>query len=437
MTAQPIPVMIEASGLCKYYGSFVAVHDISFSIPRGQVVAFLGPNGAGKTTMMRMLTGYLAPSAGEAAIAGHDVRQDRIAASARLGYLPENGPMYPDMTPLELLRFFGEARRMPPATLRERMDAVVDLCALELVTEKPIGKLSRGYRQRVGMAQALLHDPDVLIMDEPTAGLDPNQIRQFRENIQRLGRTKTLLISTHILHEADAVADRVLLVNSGRLVFDGPVEDLKEGGSLEQPFYRLTAGGAAPAGSGDGGTGGSGDEKSAAAADGGGESGDEAAAGDGAAEKTAGATTAAGTGSAEPKAQTDAQAAGTAGGGGGGESGDEAAAGGGAEKTAGATTAAGTTGAETKTETDAKAAGAGVGGGESGDEAAAGGGAEEKTAGATTAAGTGSAEPKAQTDAPAAGAADAGGAVEPEAPGAAADAGGTGGEVPRADSSKA
>ena len=236
--------MIEASGLSKYYGSFVAVEDISFSIPQGQVVAFLGPNGAGKTTMMRMLTGYLAPSAGEAAIAGHDVRRDRIAASQRLGYLPENGPMYPDMTPLELLRFFGEARRMAPATLQERVEAVVELCALELVTEKPIGKLSRGYKQRVGMAQALLHDPDVLIMDEPTAGLDPNQIRQFRENIQRLGRTKTLLISTHILHEADAVADRVLLVNNGRLVFDGPVEELKENGSLEQPFYRLTGHGA-------------------------------------------------------------------------------------------------------------------------------------------------------------------------------------------------
>ena len=244
MTAEPIPVMIEATGLSKYYGAFVAVEDISFSIPQGQVVAFLGPNGAGKTTMMRMLTGYLAPSAGEAAIAGHDVRRERIAASQRLGYLPENGPMYPDMTPLELLRFFGEARRMAPATLRERVEAVVELCALELVTEKPIGKLSRGYRQRVGMAQALLHDPDVLIMDEPTAGLDPNQIRQFRENIQRLGRTRTLLISTHILHEADAVADRVLLVNSGRLVFDGPVEELRENGSLEQPFYRLTGHGA-------------------------------------------------------------------------------------------------------------------------------------------------------------------------------------------------
>ena len=418
MTAQPNPVMIEASGLSKYYGSFVAVHDISFSIPQGQVVAFLGPNGAGKTTMMRMLTGYLAPSAGEAAIAGHDVRQDRIAASARLGYLPENGPMYPDMTPLELLRFFGEARRMAPATLRERMDAVVDLCALALVTEKPIGKLSRGYRQRVGMAQALLHDPDVLIMDEPTAGLDPNQIRQFRENIQRLGRTKTLLISTHILQEADAVADRVLLVNSGRLVFDGPVEDLREGGSLEQPFYRLTAGGAAPTGGGDGGPGGGGDGKSAAADDGGGESGGAAAAGGGAEDKTAGATKAAGSTGAETKTRTDAKPV-------------AAADGGGAEETADATKAAGSAGAEAKTRTDAKPAD--DGGRESGGEAD-GGGAEDKTAGATKAAGTTGAETKTQTDAKAAG---AGGTVEPETPGAAADAGGTGGEIPRADSSKA
>ena len=197
--------------------------------------------------MMRMLTGYLAPSAGEAAIAGHDVRRDRIAASRRLGYLPENGPMYPDMTPIDMLRFFGEARELPAPMLKARIDAVIDLCALDLVVEKPIGKLSRGYRQRVGMAQALLHDPDVLIMDEPTAGLDPNQIRQFRENIQRLGRTKTLLISTHILHEAEAVADRVLLVNSGRLVFDGSLDELQEDGSLETPFYRLTANGGAAA----------------------------------------------------------------------------------------------------------------------------------------------------------------------------------------------
>ena len=232
--------MIEAKGLSKYYGPFVAVRDISFAIPQGQVVAFLGPNGAGKTTMMRMLTGYLAPSSGEAAIAGFDVRTNRIEASRRLGYLPENGPLYPDMTPLELLTFFGEARELNPTTLKSRIEEVVDLCALQLVIEKPVGKLSKGLKQRVGLAQALLHDPDVLVMDEPTAGLDPNQIRQFRKNIQRLGRTKTLLISTHILHEAEATADRVLLVNSGSLVFDGMLTELEENGSLEDPFYRLT-----------------------------------------------------------------------------------------------------------------------------------------------------------------------------------------------------
>ena len=231
--------MIEAKGLSKYFGPFVAVRDISFSIPKGQIVAFLGPNGAGKTTMMRMLTGYLAPSAGSASIGGMDVREHRIEASRRLGYLPENGPLYPDMTPLELLTFFGEARELGKA-LKSRIDAVVELCALRLVIEKPIGRLSKGLKQRVGLAQALLHDPDVLIMDEPTAGLDPNQIRQFRDNVQRLRATKTLLVSTHILHEAEATADRVLLVDGGRLVFDGTLAELRENGSIEKPFYRLT-----------------------------------------------------------------------------------------------------------------------------------------------------------------------------------------------------
>ena len=237
---EPSTAMIEARGLSKYYGPFVAVQDISFTIPQGQIVAFLGPNGAGKTTMMRMLTGYLAPSSGDASIAGFNVRTHRIEASRRLGYLPENGPLYPDMTPRELLTFFGDAREMDHATLKRRIDEVIQLCGLQLVLEKPIGKLSKGLKQRVGLAQALLHDPEVLIMDEPTAGLDPNQIRQFRDNIQSLGRTKTLLISTHILHEAEATADRVVLVDSGRLVFDGPLEELQEDGSLERPFYRLT-----------------------------------------------------------------------------------------------------------------------------------------------------------------------------------------------------
>jgi len=232
--------MIEARGLSKFYGPFVAIRDITFSIPRGQIVAFLGPNGAGKTTTMKILSGFLAASEGTASIAGLDVRRQRLQAAARLGYLPENGPLYDNMTPLELLRFFGEARGLFGNRLRERLDSVTEQCALHDVIEKPIGKLSRGYCQRVGLAQALLHDPDVLIMDEPTAGLDPNQIREFRSNIVELGKTKTILLSTHILQEVKPVADRVLFIHEGRLVFDGSPEEFAKGGSLDETFYRLT-----------------------------------------------------------------------------------------------------------------------------------------------------------------------------------------------------
>ena len=173
MTNAPAPAMIEAQGLSKYYGSFAAIQNVSFQVHQGEVVAFLGPNGAGKSTTMKLLTGYLAPSAGQALIAGHDMATDRLAGAARLGYLPENGPLYPDMTPRGLLNFFADARGLTGQRKRERIDAVVELCALGSVIGKPIGKLSRGYRQRVGMAQVLLHEPDVLILDEPTAGLDP------------------------------------------------------------------------------------------------------------------------------------------------------------------------------------------------------------------------------------------------------------------------
>jgi ABC-2 type transport system ATP-binding protein len=209
-------------------------------IPRGQIVAFLGPNGAGKTTTMRILSGYLSPSEGRASIAGLDVITDRLEASKKVGYLPENGPLYLDMTPLDLLRFFGEARGLTGSAMAGRLAAVVDQCGLQQILEKPIGKLSRGYRQRVGLAQALLHDPEVLIMDEPTAGLDPNQIRDFRENISELGKTKTVLISTHILQEVEAVANRLLLVHEGRLKFDGSPAELIRDGSLEESFYQLT-----------------------------------------------------------------------------------------------------------------------------------------------------------------------------------------------------
>jgi ABC-2 type transport system ATP-binding protein len=232
--------MIEVHHLSKYFGRFVGVRDLSFNIPQGEVVALLGPNGAGKTTMIRILSGYLAASEGTARVAGFDVQASRQAAAARVGYLPENGPLYPDMTPLALLRFFGEARGLSSDRLTVRLDEVVEQCELQEIIEKPIGKLSKGLRQRVGLAQALLHDPDVLIMDEPTAGLDPNQIRRFRTHVQQLRQKKTLLISTHILTEVEAVAERVLLMHLGRLVFDGPPAEMRENGSIEAFFYRLT-----------------------------------------------------------------------------------------------------------------------------------------------------------------------------------------------------
>lgn len=233
--------MIEAVGLTKYYGDFAAIDNVSFSIDRGEVVAFLGPNGAGKSTSMKLLTGYLAATKGTARIAGHDMATARIAGSVKLGYLPENGPLYPDMTPRSLLRFFGEARGLSASRLQNRIAEVVELCALKSVYGKPIGKLSKGFRQRVGMAQALLHEPEVLILDEPTAGLDPNQIHDVRETLRRIGKEKTILLSTHILQEVEAVASRVLFISEGRLVFDGTVEELKKSNSdLDARFRELT-----------------------------------------------------------------------------------------------------------------------------------------------------------------------------------------------------
>jgi ABC-2 type transport system ATP-binding protein len=233
--------MIEAIGLAKFYGVFAACRDVTFTVHEGELVAFLGPNGAGKSTTMKLLTGYLSPSQGMARIAGHDMATDRIAGSERLGYLPENGPLYPDMNPYSLLDFFGDARGMSPAYKQERIEAVIELCDLHSVIYKPIGKLSKGYRQRVGMAQALLHEPDVLILDEPTAGLDPNQIREVRHTLKKLMETKTILLSTHILQEVEALANRVILINEGRVVYDGSVQELdpkREG--LEKAFHKLT-----------------------------------------------------------------------------------------------------------------------------------------------------------------------------------------------------
>lgn len=242
--SNPPVAMIEAIGLSKFYGPFAATQDVTFSVPSGQVAAFLGPNGAGKSTTMKMLTGFLAPSTGSAKIGGFNIATDRLKAAEILGYLPENGPLYLEMTPSSILRFLGEARGMPTNRLNERLEYVANQCSLKGVWGKPIGKLSKGFRQRVGMAQALLHDPQVLILDEPTSGLDPNQTFDVRELILSLAKTKTILLSTHILSEVKAVCSRVILINDGRVVLDGSVEELEQGGhGMDARFRQLTGAG--------------------------------------------------------------------------------------------------------------------------------------------------------------------------------------------------
>ena len=233
--------MIEAVDLCKHYGSFAAIDHLSFTIRRGEVVAFLGPNGAGKSTTMKVLTGYLAPTSGQARLCGVDVTTERVKAAKRLGYLPENGPLYPEMTARELLQFFGDARGLG-GRFGERLDYVTAECDLGELLDKPIGKCSKGQKQRVGMAQVLLHDPEVLILDEPTTGLDPNQIRHVRELVKKLGQTRTILLSTHLFQEVEAMASRVMLVSDGQLEFDGTPEEFKAkgAGQMDQAFHALT-----------------------------------------------------------------------------------------------------------------------------------------------------------------------------------------------------
>ncbi len=232
--------MIQADSLCKFYGPFAAVNDVSFSVPRQQVCAFLGPNGAGKSTTMKMLTGYLSPTKGSVHIAGKSMQTERIEASKHIGYLPENGPLYDEMTPKGALKYLGRARGLGRADRKNRMEFVAEKCNLEEVWNKPISKLSRGFRQRVGMAQALLHDPDVLILDEPTSGLDPNQLVGIRKLILELGQSKTVLLSTHVLQEVETLCSRVILIDQGRIVFDGPIDDMSQRETMSNRFHELT-----------------------------------------------------------------------------------------------------------------------------------------------------------------------------------------------------
>jgi ABC-2 type transport system ATP-binding protein len=222
--------IVEARVLRKDYGATRAVEDISFKVSRGEVVGFLGPNGAGKSTTMKMLTGYLRPTAGSALVAGIDVAQDPLAAKRLIGYLPENAPLYDDMMVVDFLNFVADMRAVSGSERASRLRAIGERCGLMDVLGKNIGQLSKGYRQRVGLAQAMVHDPDLLILDEPTSGLDPNQIVEIRGLIRELGKEKTVILSTHILPEVQASCGRILIMNKGKLVADDTPEVLTTGG---------------------------------------------------------------------------------------------------------------------------------------------------------------------------------------------------------------
>jgi ABC-2 type transport system ATP-binding protein len=217
--------MIEVRGLSRRFGSILAVDRVSFSVGRGEVLGFLGPNGAGKSTTMKVITGFLAPTSGTAVVCGADIVADPIAAKRHIGYLPEGAPAYPDMTPAGFLRFIARIRGFGGAEAQSRIAVAVEHTALASVLNQPIETLSKGFKRRVGLAQALLHDPDVLILDEPTDGLDPNQKHEVRTLIAALAPQKAIIISTHILEEVDAVCTRAIIISDGRILADGtPIE---------------------------------------------------------------------------------------------------------------------------------------------------------------------------------------------------------------------
>jgi len=219
--------MITVKELTKRYARTLAVDQISFEVAKGQIVGFLGPNGAGKTTTMRMLTCFLSPSAGTASVAGFDVLEHPLEVKKRIGYLPETPPIYPEMETAEYLKFVGSLKGLSGAGLQKRVDYVCDRCAVADVKNKLLGKLSRGYRQRVGLAQAIIHNPDVLIFDEPTAGLDPKQINETRDLIKGLAGDHTIILSTHILSEVEQTCEQVIIINKGRLVATDSVRNLQ------------------------------------------------------------------------------------------------------------------------------------------------------------------------------------------------------------------
>jgi ABC-2 type transport system ATP-binding protein len=241
MTKQNASAAISARGLCRYFGARAAVHDVNLELKRGEVLGFLGPNGAGKTTIMRMLTGNLAPSAGTVEICGIDLQDKPRDAKARIGYLPEIPPLYGELTVNEYLRLAAKLHRVDKEKIGSALAKVTQRCGLSNTGERLIGSLSKGYQQRVGIAQAIIHDPDVIVLDEPTVGLDPNQMREVRTLIRELGKERSVILSTHILPEVERVCDRVQIMHEGRMVLDDSIDRLKQKGtSLEESFARLT-----------------------------------------------------------------------------------------------------------------------------------------------------------------------------------------------------
>jgi ABC-2 type transport system ATP-binding protein len=228
--------MIEVKNLTKRYGDLVAVSNISFTAAKGQILGFLGPNGAGKTTTMRVITGFMPATSGTVKIAGFDIFEQSYECRKRIGYLPENPPLYNDMTVLSYLRFVGRIRGVAKADLPEAVERVVRACGLTDVPRRVIGHLSKGYRQRVGLAQAIIHNPDVLVLDEPTIGLDPRQIIDIRSLIKELAQNRTVILSTHILPEVTQLCDKVVIINQGRIVVEEMLETLTRGTTLEQVF---------------------------------------------------------------------------------------------------------------------------------------------------------------------------------------------------------
>lgn len=229
--------MINIKNLTKKFGETVALDDISFEVKRGEVLGFLGPNGAGKTTTLRIITGFISPTSGTVEIEGIDAVENSLQVRKKIGYLPETNPLYTEMLTSEYITFITDIRRINRAERKKKIEEVVRVCGISEVWSRPVGELSKGFRQRVGLAQALIHKPDILILDEPTSGLDPNQIVEIRSLIKKIGKERTVILSSHILPEVSATCDRVVIINKGKIVAKGTINELEKQARNKQTIY--------------------------------------------------------------------------------------------------------------------------------------------------------------------------------------------------------